>query len=253
MYTPICQAWKTKIIPKHSLTLAHSLTPKEFSWIYIITLLLSTRPWCVRVHIVLCSFAAGHLSSRPENASSKSVLFFRSVAAISFSSDETKSRGLRVGITYICYNIHMFSPGTTEDEDDKTRLPPRARINILQVNPPTHPHTNTHHSSTSVWRSCVYAYPLYIHYIIAVIIICVSCHSRIVEFEYLRLSRGWIWSPFTQKRRVCRCFALCIYTSGAGYLYRGRNGITLTPMPLVLVVVLGSKKYRVVWGYMIIQ
>jgi len=66
--------------------------------------------------VLLAAIAAGHLSSRPENASSlqRSVLFFRSVAAISFSSDETKSRGLRVVITY--YHIHMFGrarPKTT--------------------------------------------------------------------------------------------------------------------------------------------
>jgi len=102
----------------------------------------------VRVHIA----AAGHLSSRPENASSKCVLFFRSVAAISFSSDETKSGGLRVVITYY---LHMRLAEHDRRRRQNARLPPRARINISQVTPPPH------HSSSSV--GCVYMRVSIIH------------------------------------------------------------------------------------------
>jgi len=179
-----------------------------------------------------CAFtaaAAGHLSSRPENASSKSVLFFRSVAAISFLS-ETRRRpedyASLLLITYICLAEYDRRVKTTT----KRVYHPLAPGLIYCRLPPTH---HRHRSGVGV-------YPLYAYYIIAVIIMCVSCHSRIVEFEYLRLSRGWIWSFMYRKDASAAA-------SHYVFIYRGRNGITLTPMPLVqLVVVLqGSKKHRV--------
>jgi len=147
--------------------------------------------------------AAGHLSSRPENASSKSVLFFRSVAAISFSSETRRRAEDYASLLLITYIICLAEHDRTVKTTTKRVYTPLAPGLIYCRLPPTH------HSS-SVGRSCVS--------IICLLYYCRHYNMCIVSLADCRVRVPTIVKRmdlvvYIQKRRVCRRFALCIYIS----------------------------------------
>jgi len=202
MYTPIRQAWKTKRIPKHSLT------SKEFSWIYIIILLLSTRPWCVRVHIVssppppppaICPRA-------PKTRAPRVCCFFDPSRRYRFH----RRRDEEQRITRRYYLLHTCVwPSTAEEwRRQNAFTPPRARIIIL----PT-PHTPL--IVASVGRSCVY-------------IICLLYYCRHYNMCIVSLADCRVRVPTIVKRmdlvvyiiyRKDSSAAASHYARGVGYAY----------------------------------